>query len=136
MEYKNLMYYLGLGLIILLILHFVVRTLNFQAKLVEGMVNNNSVTTDKDKIPDAIKNHTETKDDKLLIDKYRRSYEHTIINLEENIGKEILTLLNDNAEMLAKDCSSDNSQKIVAKLNSLVDFKKTLNEAMQTLDKN
>ena len=99
MESKNLMYYLGLGVLIFLILHFVVRSLNFQAKLVEGMVNNNSVTTDKDKIPDAIKSHTETKDDKLLIDKYRRSYEHTIINLEENIGKEILTLLNDNAVM-------------------------------------
>jgi hypothetical protein len=93
-----------------------------------------SVNTDKDKIPDAIKSNSTNILDGLLIDKYRSSYDDTIIELEENINATILAGILKNAEKISADPSSDDSQKFITAINNLKGFKDTLNDSMKYLD--
>ena len=135
MEIDNIYKYLGLAIIILLVAYIALKSLTFQARLIEGMTSKeNDVSTDKDKKPDAIKANTTTILDGLLIDKYRPSYDDTIIELEENINATILAGILKNAESIAADPSSEKSQKFITAVNNLKTFKETLNDAMKYLD--
>ena len=135
MEIDNIYKYLGLAIIIVLVAYIAIKSLTFQARLIEGMTSKeNDVSTDKDKKPDAIKANTTTILDGLLIDKYRPSYDDTIIELEENINATILAGILKNAESIAADPSSEKSQKFITAVNNLKTFKETLNDAMKYLD--
>lgn len=138
MESDTIYKYLGLTIVILFVSYIIIKSLTFQARLIEGMATNSSndstVNTDKDKIPDAIKSNSTNILDGLLIDKYRSSYDDTIIDLEENINATILAGVLKNAEKISDDPSSDNSQKLIAYINNLKTFKDTLNDAMKYLD--
>ena len=138
MELDNIYKYLGLAIIILVVVYVVMKSLTFQARLIEGMKEKDKedapTTTDKDKVPDAIKSHTNTILDGLLIDKYRSSYDDTIIDLEENINATLLSGVIKYAEIVASDPSSGNSQKFMTFCNLLKEFKGTLNDTMKYLD--
>lgn len=137
MELDNIYKYLGLAIIILVVVYVVMKSLTFQARLIEGMKEKDkedASTTDKDKVPDAIKSHTNTILDGLLIDKYRSSYDDTIIDLEENINATLLSGVVKYAEIIATDPASDNSQKFIIYCNQLKAFKDTLNDTMKYLD--
>ena len=136
MEIDSIYKYLGLAIIILLVAYIALKSLTFQARLIEGMTSkeNNDVSTDKDKKPDAIKANTTTILDGLLIDKYRPSYDDTIIELEENINATILAGILKTAESIAADPSSEKSQKFISAVNNLKAFKETLNDTMKYLD--
>ena len=85
--------YVGLFIISLFVIYIVLRTLNFQAKIIEGMATGTSTTdtpNDKDKIADSIASNTSVAEDSLLISKYQKSYEDIIINLESNVNFFIL----------------------------------------------
>lgn len=140
METDTIYKYLGLAIVILFVSYIIIKSLTFQARLIEGMATNSNstddstVNTDKDKIPDAIKSNSTNILDGLLIDKYRSSYDDTIIELEENINATILAGILKNAEKLSADPSSDDSQKFITAINNLKTFKDTLNDAMKYLD--
>lgn len=136
MELDNIYKYLGLAIIILVVLYVAMKSLTFQARLVEGMTSKNEDTTptDKEKTPDAIKSNTTNVLDALLIDKYRPSYDDTIIELEENINATILAGILKNAEMISTDPSSEKSQQFITAVNNLKSFKETLNDTMKYLD--
>jgi len=134
MELDTVYKYLGLGIVVIIILYIILKSLTFQARLVEGMVADSKDTTDKDKVSVAIKTHTASIEDALIIGKYRKSYEETIIELEENINATILAGILNNAEKISANPSSDESQKFIASMNSMKSFKDTLNDSMKFLD--
>jgi hypothetical protein len=135
MESDTIYKYLGLAIVVLFVSYIIIKSLTFQARLIEGMTTDDtSVNTDKDKIPDAIKSNSTNILDGLLIDKYRSSYDDTIIELEENINATILAGILKNAEKISADPSSDDSQKFITAINNLKGFKDTLNDSMKYLD--
>ena len=137
MELDNIYKYLGLAVIILVVVYVVMRSLTFQARLIEGMKSKDKeeeTTTDKDKVPDAIKSKTNTILDSLLVDKYRSSYDDTIIELEEYVNVTILAGIISSAEAIATAPGSEPSQHTINVLNNLQAFKATLNDSMKFLD--
>ena len=129
--------YIGLFIVSIFAIYIVVRTLNFQAKLIEGMATGKSTVTlnDKDKIADAITANTTFAEDSLLINKYQKSYEDIIINMESNINFYILNSIINNGEQISKNPLDPTSIALITSINSLKNFKDTLNDSMTFLDK-
>ena len=139
-EYEKIYKYVGLAIISLFVFYIIIRTLRFQANILEGMATSSTTTTDstktdKDKIADAVNTNTTTVEDALLVDKYKKSYEDTIINLENNINYFILGGIVNTAEIISKNPLVPDSQKIITGLNNLKMFKDTLNDSMSFLNK-
>lgn len=138
MEIDAIYKYLGLAVVVLFVIYIIMKSLTFQARLIEGMKSgaddSADTNTDKDKVPEAIKSYSNTILDGLLIDKYRPSYDDTIIDLEENISATILAGILKNAENIAADPSSEKSQNFITAINQLKTFKDTLNDAIKYLD--
>lgn len=140
MDNDNLYKYIGMAILAIFIIYIILRTLNFQATLIEGLTTADSTTndtskTDKDKIPDMINANTTIVEDGLLIDKYKKTYEDIIINLENNVNYFMLGGIMKNSETISKNPMSADSQKIINNLNNLKLFKDTLNDSMNFLDK-
>jgi len=130
--------YVGIFIISLFVIYIILRTLNFQAKIIEGMATGTSTTAtpnDKEKIADAIASNTTFAEDSLLISKYQRSYEDIIINLENNINFFMLGAIINNAETISKKPTDPASVALINSINSLKAFKDTLNDSMSFLDK-
>ena len=129
--------YVGIFIISLFVIYIVLRTLNFQAKIIEGMATGSSTTAtsnDKDKIADSIANNTTTVEDGLLISKYQKSYEDIIINMENNINFYMLGSIINNSETISKNPMDPVSIALINSINSLKTFKDTLNDSMSFLD--
>ena len=137
MESEHIYKYVGLFVIVIFLLYVVVSTLTFQFNVMEGMTSGKKSAndTDKDKVPEAIKSNTSRVEDALLIDKYLKSYEDTIIDLDTNIDMYLLGQVINNAESISANPGSDENQKLVTKLNNLKTFKESLNHAIKVLDK-
>ena len=128
--------YIGLFIVVVFLLYVVINTLKFQVNVLEGMTSSNKTsTTDKDKVPEAVKSNTSMVEDALLIDKYTKAYEDTILDLDSNINIFILSQVLQNAENISADPGSDENQKIIAKINAAKTFKDSLNHAIKVLDK-
>jgi len=130
--------YIGLFIVSIFVIYIVLRTLNFQAKIIEGMATGTSTTAtpnDKDKIADAIANNTSVAEDGLLISKYQKSYEDIIINMESNINYFMLGAIINSAETISKKPMDPASIALINSINSLKAFKDTLNDSMTFLDK-
>jgi hypothetical protein len=97
-----------------------------------GMGNNVMENfSQRERSAEVIKTERDTIEDRLLVNKYRKSYEDTIIELEDVISVAILSEVLENAEKIAKKPNSDT----IFKINQMKMFKDTLNDAMKTLDK-
>ena len=127
---RNMARYLGGGLAILLIAYLIVFSFGVQSKIVETMVSGSS---DKSNVSESIKNNTNEVEDRLLIGKYRKAYEDTIIELDENVSTVLLSEVVNNAETISQNPSD--AQDAIIKINNLKAFKDSLNEAMTVLDK-
>lgn len=127
--------YVGIFVIALFFLFIIVRTLNFQAKVLEGLTTGSDTTTEKSNIPEAINANTTTLEDSLLISKYKKNYEDVLINLENNVNFNILNGIVSNAETLSKNPMDPAALQMVASMNSLKTFKDTLNDTMAFLNK-
>ena len=90
-------------------------------------------SADRENSPERIKGFRNEVEDRMLISKYRKSYEDTIIELDEAISMAILSEVCENAEKIAKTPAKNSA--MIRKINDLKTFKDTLNEAMKTLDK-
>ena len=144
MDSDELYKYLGFFFIILVLIYIVVRTMKFQVKVLEGFglkdVNTDSLSkavssTDKDKVPEAIRSNTNMVSDALLVDKYLKAYEDTILELDSNIDTFILSQVLQNAESISSDPSSIQSQSIMTRINTAKSFSDSLNHAIKVLDK-
>ena len=127
--------YIGIFFIALFFLFIVVRTLNFQAKVLEGLTTGSGTTTDKSNLPEAINANTTTLEDSLLLSKYKKNYEDIIINLENNVNFNILNGIVSNSETLSKNPMDPAALQTIASINSLKTFKDTLNDSMVFLNK-
>ena len=140
MDNDNLYKYIGMAIIAIFIIYIILRTLNYQATIIEGLTSgdtddNDTAKTDKDKIPDMISANTTKVEDGLLIDKYKKTYEDIIINLENNVNYYMLGGIMKSSEIISNNPLSADSQKIISNLNNLKTFKDTLNDSMNFLDK-
>lgn len=124
--------FIGLAVVIIFVLAMCAKMFRYQTRVIEGMTTS---MTDKDKIADAVSQNTDLVDDRLLVGKYRTSYEDTIVALEKNCSDHLLSSIIDNAETISKNPTSDSNHKLITSLNALADFRGTLNTAMVILDK-
>ena len=129
--------YIGLFIVSIFVIYIVLRTLNFQAKIIEGMASSTSTAApnDKDKIAAAIETNTTYGEDSLLISKYKKTYEDIIINLENNINYYMLDAIINNGEIISKKPMDPAAISLINSINSLKAFKDTLNDSMAFLDK-
>jgi len=126
MSKNNKIQYFGCGVLMFISLIIVLLSFSNKMKLTEGMGQKNPN-------PETIKNNTNNVEDTLLVNKYRKLYEDTIIDLEENISISLLSEVIKNAEAISKNPSD--SQEAIVKINNLKALKDSLNDAMATLDK-
>jgi|LakMenEpi03Aug12_release.lakeMendotaPanAssembly.Ray.scaffolds.fasta_scaffold361735_2 hypothetical protein len=129
--------YIGLIAISLFVIFIIMRTINFQSKVLEGLtsdIKSDKIETVRDKIPDAINVNTTNLDDSLNVDKYTKTYEDIIINLENNINYYMLSILLNKAEEISNNPLNDVAQKTINTLNNMKTFKDTLNDSMGFLN--
>jgi hypothetical protein len=137
MESDDIYKYVGIFIVAMFLIYVVVKTMNFQIKIMEGFTSkdNTTMTTDKDKVPDAIKSNTVKVSDSLLTTKYLKAYEDTIMELDTNINIYILNEVLQNAESISLDPGSDENQKLFTKVNNAKSFIDSLNLSIKVLDK-
>jgi hypothetical protein len=137
MESDDIYKYIGFFVLVFFLIYIVLRTMKFHFKIVNGFRNTMEgfTSTDKDKVSDAIKSNTNKVSDSLLITKYLKAYEDTILELDTNINVYILSQVLQNAESISADPGSDASQKIITKINNTKMFIDSLNHSIKVLDK-
>ena len=131
---NDLFKFIGLAVVVLFVVSVGMKMFRAQTKVLEGMTNSKN-DTDIDKIATSINSETDRNDTMLALHKNRSHYEDMIVALEKNCSEYILKSLMDNAESIANNPESDQSQKTISNLNNLAEFRKTLNTAMIVLDK-
>ena len=140
-ETDKLYKYIGLGVVGIVLLYIILRTLKFQLNIVEGLTSSSSsssssasapvgTNTDVINTPMAIDNNSTMVEDTLLINKYQKSYEDTIIALDKSVDFSILQTVLTNAESISANPTSNDSMQTITMVNNLKQFKDSLNEAM------
>ena len=149
---ENIYRYLGLGVVILVALYILIKTLTFQGKIIEGLTNSTEATSEPtssaeisllntvtSKSTEGITAQNNKLQDILALDKYRTDYENLIIALEDyanvmmfakvvGIGAKISTL--SNGQPVTNGIIED-----MEKANKLKEFISTLNASMSYIDK-
>ena len=130
--------YLGGAVMIIFLVYIGIRSLRFQANIIEGLTSSSNSSsdsdTDKTKIADSVKANTAKIEDTTLVSKYRSNYEDTIIALEANTSAALVAYTMNTAATISVDPSSDDSQKAIIVMNNLASFRDTLNKTMNILD--
>lgn len=135
MDSQDLYSVVGCLFIVIVLVAVGSNILKHQKRVVEGMANGSSTTTDKDKISIAVKSSGDKIADSVLVSKYRRSYEDTIIELEHVTNLAMIKAVSDNAETIASNPSSASAQRAMEAINTMDSFRKSLNTTMLALDK-
>ena len=149
---ENIYRYLGLGVVILVALYILIKTLTFQGKIIEGLTNSTEATSEPtssaeisllntvtSKSTEGITAQNNKLQDILALDKYRTDYENLIIALEDyanvmmfakvvGIGAKVSTL--SNGQPVTNVIIED-----MEKANKLKEFISTLNASMSYIDK-
>ena len=149
---ENIYRYLGLGVVILVALYILIKTLTFQGKIIEGLTNSTEATSEPtssaeisllntvtSKSTEGITAQNNKLQDILALDKYRTDYENLIIALEDyanvmmfakvvGIGAKVSTL--SNGQPVTNGIIED-----MEKANKLKEFISTLNASMIYIDK-
>ena len=149
---ENIYRYLGLGVVILVALYILIKTLTFQGKIIEGLTNSTEATSEPtssaeisllntvtSKSTEGITAQNNKLQDILALDKYRTDYENLIIALEDyvnvmmfakvvGIGAKVSTL--SNGQPITNGIIED-----MEKANKLKEFISTLNASMSYIDK-
>ena len=149
---ENIYRYLGLGVVILVALYILIKTLTFQGKIIEGLTNSTEATSEPtssaeisllntvtSKSTEGITAQNNKLQDILALDKYRTDYENLIIALEDyanvmmfakvvGIGAKVSTL--SNGEPVTNGIIED-----MENANKLKEFISTLNASMIYIDK-
>ena len=135
--------YVGLGVIGIVLVYLILRTLKFQLNIIEGLTTTAAASlpasspvdnTDIENAPLAINNNSTMVEDTLLINKYKSKYEDIIIELDKNVDFSILQTILKNAQTISMNPTSNDSMKTIAIVNSLKAFKDSLNEGMTFMD--
>ena len=143
-EKEKIYKYVGLGVIGLVVIYLILRTLKFQLNVIEGLTSSSSSSaganaspadnTDIENAPLAINNNSSVVEDTLLINKYKSKYEDIIIELDKNIDFCLLQTILKNAQNISQNPASNDSLQIMTTVNTLKAFKDSLNEGMAFMD--
>ena len=149
---ENIYRYLGLGVVILVALYILIKTLTFQGKIIEGLTNSTEATSEPtssaeisllntvtSKSTEGITAQNNKLQDILALDKYRTDYENLIIALDDyanvmmfakvlGVGAKVSKL--SNGEPVTNGIIED-----MEKANKLKEFISTLNASMIYIDK-
>ena len=150
---ENIYRYLGLGVVILIALYILIKSLTFQGKIIEGLTNSTTVSTSDptssaelsllntvaSKSTEGITAQNNKLQDVLALDKYRTDYENLIIALDDyanvmmfaqvlGVGAKVSKL--SNGEPVTNGIIED-----MEKANKLKEFISTLNASMIYIDK-
>jgi hypothetical protein len=124
----------GLAFIIITVIVVGVNVVRGQGHVIEGLTNNSSIATDRDKIPDVVKSNNDKLTDSLLINKYRTSYEDTIIELDKAVSLGLVKMIINSAETISRDPNSSEAIKIMGHINEMKKFRESLNATITVLD--
>lgn len=141
-EGDKLYKYIGLGVIGIVFVYIILRTLKFQLNVIEGLTATtnptNSATaaviTAINNVSLAINNNTTVVEDSMHINKYKKNYEDIIIELDKNIDFFLLQTIIQNAEKISGNPVSADAIKTIGTINALKQFKDSLNEGMTFLN--
>jgi hypothetical protein len=124
---------IGILIVSFFIIHIVVKMFHLQTSVIEGLTNKNvkGQAGTAGSYADSIKSQVVKLQDELLISKYRKDYEASIIHLDDYIGYSMLKL---SLNFKMSENLQDNIENI-KNLNALNDAKKSLNDLMKYLDK-
>jgi len=149
MEYENLYTYLGYGVIILLII-LIINTITHKTKKESFMGIFEDTAEDKDKDKDineednttkelntylkTIQDSTNTAIKQMKLEQNRDMWEKLIVAMEDNIEIVSLRSIAVLAEKMKKNPNDSNLAKVIERLNTFSEYKKTLKENMKYLD--
>jgi hypothetical protein len=147
----NVYRYLGLGVVILIAIYILMKTLTFQGKIVEGLTNGSGSTSPTEgaeisllntvtsKSTESITGQNNKLQDVLAVDKYRTDYENLIIALEEYTNimmfSKVVGIGGKIANLQKGQAVTDDILTEVDKANKLKTFIDTLNGSMSFIDK-
>lgn len=126
--------YIAVFIISIFLLWLSFKTFSYQTQVIEGMKSKSKshIKGYAENYAEEIKRQSDDIIDELKLDKYRKNYEDVIINMEDLIDANILKIF------LSNNISDENGNitdtKILNSINLLALSKKTLNDAMTTLD--
>lgn len=136
MESDTIYKYIGLAVVILVFVYIVLRTMNFQTRMLTGPSKSADIIEGfSDSTINTVKQNTTVVDDALIVSKYRRQYKDLLVDLEDNARTYILAGILNNAEKISADPGESEVQALIKKINTVNDFRKTLEDAMQILNK-
>ena len=127
-------------------IYYVMKCMNLQSSLIEGLTNKNSDKPDTVVYDDStngtagsaatyaatIKAKSVQLQDELLVSKYRKDYENAIINMDDYVS---MLMLKQVLSMKAGDVNSKSNIELLNNLNILKNSKDALNTTMTYLDK-
>jgi len=136
MESDTIYKYIGLAVVILVFVYIVLRTMNFQTRMLTGPSKSADIIEGfSDSTINTVKQNTTVVDDALIVSKYRRQYKDLLVDLEDNARTYVLAGILNNAEKISADPGESEVQALIKKINTVNDFRKTLEDAMQILNK-
>jgi hypothetical protein len=130
--------YLGIFTLILFFIYIVSCVLNTQNNIIEGLTNQKKPLNIQDDLFSNLDKHLKENNDRLsdslLIKKYKRQYEDSIIEIDTNTELKILqlTILYGNA-LANKD--DKEAKKYLEEINLLQNLKTSLKNTMKHVDK-
>lgn len=135
MEQKDFFKIFGIIIVSFFIIFMVIKTYQLHdtanTKIIEGLTNKGGEAGSAETYAAAIKAQTVKLQDELLVSKYRKEYETTIINLDDYIG---YLMIKQTLNMKSDGDLKTNIETINA-LNILKNAKDSLNATMTFLDK-
>ena len=127
---------IGIVVVAVIIIKIAINMFRYQTSMIEGLTNSDSSVTSGEGATStsyaaAIKAQVVKLQDELLVSKYRKDYETSIINLDDYIGYLMIK------QSLNVNPNNDIKMNIEAinNLNSLKNCKESLNATMTFLDK-
>ena len=147
MEYENLYTYLGYGVIFLLLI-LIINTITHKTKKESFMGIFEDTAEDKDKDINeednttkelntylkTIQDSTNTAIKQMKLEQNRDMWEKLIVAMEDNIEIVSLRSIALLAEKMKKNPNDSNLAKVIERLNTFSEYKKTLKENMKYLD--
>jgi hypothetical protein len=146
MNGEDILKLIGFIVVVMLVIHYFIGCVHVQTSVIEGLTNadtsttdttststttNNGVAGNAENYAASIKAKTVQLQDELLISKYRKDYESTIINMDDYINmlmlKQVLSMNSNNTNQKA-------NIEMLNSLNILKNSKDALNTTMKFLD--
>jgi len=142
----NVYRYLGLGVVILIAIYILIKSLTFQGKILEGLTNSPTETAEISLLNTVASTSTENitgqnnkLQDVLSVEKYRTDYENLLIALEEYTNimmfSKVVGIGSKVAGLSKGQAVTDDILSEIDKANKLKTFVDTLNSSMTFIDK-